>query len=129
VRAAGKLLSKPVGELEDHALAQLQFDSGTTARLACSWNLPAGCDAVIEATFYGTQGSASLRNVRGSFYDFTAEHCVGTGRRVIASDDAAWGGRTACNWIRNLGDGRGFDPAAGRLRDVSELVDRIYGRE
>jgi predicted dehydrogenase len=61
VRAAGKLLSKPVRELEDHALAQLQFDSGTTARLACSWNLPAGCDAVIEATFYGTQGSASLR--------------------------------------------------------------------
>jgi predicted dehydrogenase len=129
VRAAGKLLSKPVRELEDHALAQLQFDSGTTARLACSWNLPAGCDAVIEATFYGTHGSASLRNVRGSFYDFTAEHCVGTSRRVIASDDATWGGRTACNWIRNLRESQAFDAQAGRLHDVSKLVDRIYGRE
>jgi predicted dehydrogenase len=129
VRAAGKLLSKPVRALEDHALAQLQFDSGTTARLACSWNLPAGCDAVIEATFYGTHGSASLRNLAGSFYDFTAEHCVGTSRRVIASGDAAWGGRTACNWIRQLQESRAFDPQAERLHDVSRLVDRIYGRE
>jgi predicted dehydrogenase len=129
LRAAGKLLRKPVRELEDHALVQLQLEAGTTARLACSWRLQAGCDAVIEATFYGTRGSASLRNVRGSFYDFTVEHWVGTGRRVVASDDTAWGGRTASNWVRRLRQNRAFDPDAQRLREVSELVDRIYGRD
>jgi predicted dehydrogenase len=129
LRARGKLLPKPVRELEDHALAELQFESGVTARLACSWGLPAGCDAVIEAAFYGTHGSASLRNIGGSFYDFAADHCVGTTRRIIAAGDAAWGGRTACNWVRQLRTNPGFNPEAGRLREVSELVDRIYGRQ
>jgi predicted dehydrogenase len=128
LRAAGKLLSKPVAELEDHALVQLQLGDGTTARLACSWGLQAGCDAVIEATFYGTRGSASLRNLRGSFYDFTVEHCVGTGRRVVAHGDTGWGGRTASNWVHRLRENRSFDPEAQRLREVSELIDRVYGR-
>jgi predicted dehydrogenase len=129
LRARGKLLRKPIVQLEDHALAQLQFEGGVTARLACSWGLPAGCDAVIEAVFYGTRGSASLRNVGGSFYDFVVDHCVGTTRRIIAAGDAAWGGRTACNWVHQLRSNRGFNAEAGRLHDVSALVDRIYGRE
>ena len=34
--------------------------------------LQAGCDAVIAATFYGTEGGAAFRNVDGSFFDFVA---------------------------------------------------------
>ena len=49
-------------------------------QLACSWRLPAGRDAVIEAAFYGTGGGAALRNVDGSFYDFGAERFEGTRR-------------------------------------------------
>jgi len=128
LRADGKLLAKPLRELENHAYAELETDTGVSARMACSWNLPAGCDAVIEAVFYGTRGSASLRNVRGSFYDFVAQHCTGTTARVIAQGDTTWGGRTACNWVRQLSQDRHFNTDADRLYEVQALVDRIYGR-
>ena len=55
------------------------------AELACSWNLPAGQDAVIAASFYGTAGGAELRNVDGSFYDFVAERFRGTARETLAA--------------------------------------------
>ena len=42
----------------------------------------AGCDAVISAAFYGTQGGLALRNV-GSFYDFTTERFGGTTRQTL----------------------------------------------
>src|SRR6202043_2139043 len=69
LHAAGKLLAKPAGELEDHALAEVQFARAAPARLACSWRLPAGRHAIIEASFYGTRGAAVLHNVNGSFYE------------------------------------------------------------
>jgi hypothetical protein len=50
-------------------------------RLACSWRLQAGQEAVIAAEFYGTQGGAALRNVGGSFYDFEAARFSGTATR------------------------------------------------
>jgi predicted dehydrogenase len=128
LRATGKQLAKPLRELEDHAFVQLDLETGVTARMACSWNLPAGCEAVIEAAFYGTHGSANLRNIRGSFYDFVAQHCTGTTARILAEGDNGWGGRTACNWVRRLSGSSAFDPEAGRFQDVHALVDRIYGR-
>jgi len=128
LRADGKLLRTPLRELEDHAYAELELDTGVSARIACSWNLPAGCDAVIEAVFYGTHGSASLRNVGGSFYEFVAQHCTGTTARRIAAGDTAWGGRPACNWVRQLSTDRHFRSEATRLHEVQLLVDRIYGR-
>lgn len=60
--------------VEDFALVQLRSASGITARLACSWGTPSGCDAVSEARLFGTRGGARIRNVDGSFYDFAAEH-------------------------------------------------------
>jgi predicted dehydrogenase len=126
--AGGKLLARPIRELEDHALAELEFASGATARLACSWRLSAGQDAVIEASFYGTRGSLLLRNVGGSFYDFTVEHCEGTRRRTLAAGPDEWGGRAVNTWVRRLGIASGFDPAALRLKDVSAVIDAIYGR-
>jgi len=128
LRAGGRLLSQPARELEDHAFAQLELETGATARIACSWNLPAGCDAVVEAAFYGTRGSAMLRNIRGSFYEFVAHHCTGTAVRVLAEGDASWGGRTACEWVHRLSGNRSFNPDAARFYEVQSLVDRIYGR-
>ena len=129
LHAQGELLPKPVDVLEDHAFAELQFATGTTARLACSWRLPAGRDAVIEAAFYGTRGAAILRNLDGSFYNFVVEHCVGTTRNLIASDDSRWGGRAANAWARELSSGGRFDQQASHLHDVSVLIDAIYGRD
>ncbi|HZA99342.1 MAG TPA: Gfo/Idh/MocA family oxidoreductase, partial [Gemmatimonadales bacterium] len=73
----GKPLRKPSEVVEDFALAELELSEGTVVRLACSWNLPAGCDAVIQASFFGTRGGAMLSNVGGSFYDFRADRFRG----------------------------------------------------
>jgi predicted dehydrogenase len=128
LHAQGKLLSGPIREVEDHAVAEIQFASGCTARLACSWRLPAGREAVIQAAFYGTRGAAVLRNVAGSFYDFVAEHCTGTSRRTLAQGPDAWGGRSLCAWARQLAVSPEFDPQAERLQIVSSVIDAIYGQ-
>jgi predicted dehydrogenase len=116
------------GEVEDYAVAQIGLESGVSVRLACSWRLPAGCEAVISASFYGTQGGAGLRNVGGSFYDFTAERYHGTSSEILASPPDPWGGRAAADWAVRLSSGQRFDPAAERLVDVARVLDRLYGR-
>ena len=40
--------------VEDYAVASLDVESGANVRLACSWKLPAGCDAIINGTFTGS---------------------------------------------------------------------------
>jgi predicted dehydrogenase len=127
LHAAGRLLGRPTIELEDHALAEVQFETGTTARLACSWRLSAGRDAIIEAAFYGTRGAVVLRNVNGSFYEFVVEHCQGTSRRTLAAGPDEWGGRPVNAWARQLAVAPGFDASAERFHDVSKLIDSIYG--
>ena len=124
----GRRLGAAQGEAEDYAIATLQLSQGTVVRLACSWRLPAGCDAVISAEFYGTKGGAAFRNVNGSFYDFVADRFRGTARERLADPPDAWGGRAAARWARQLADCPGFDASAEELPRVAEVVDRIYGR-
>lgn len=126
--AAGRPLEVPEETVEDFAVASLDFASGATAQLACSWNLHGGCDAVIEFTFHGREAGATVRNVGGSFYDFTAELLRGTSREVLVSPPDPWGGRAAAEWTRQLAAGRRFDPAAFQLVEVASVVDGIYGR-
>jgi predicted dehydrogenase len=126
--AAGEPLAGRADRVEDYAAATLELASGTAVRLACSWRLQAGCDAIISAAFYGTSGGAALKNVNGSFYDFTAERYRGTARETLASPPDAWGGRAAADWATKLAAGARFDPEAERLVDVSRVLDRIYGR-
>jgi predicted dehydrogenase len=115
------------GKVEDYATAS--FVAGDAqVRLACSWRLHAGRDAVIEAAFYGTDGGAALRNVDGSFYDFAAERFSGTAaERLIAPPDA-WGGRAAAVWAEQLARDRGYNPAAEQFLHSAEVLDSIYGR-
>lgn len=113
---------------EDYAVATLTLNTGAVVRLACSWKLPAGQDAIISASLYGDRGGAGLRNVDGSFYDFTAEHFQGTARRVLASPPDPWGGRAAADWARRLAAGERFDPQVEQLISVAKVLDRIYGR-
>jgi predicted dehydrogenase len=126
--AGGAPLAAGGGQVEDYAVATLTLATGAVVRLACSWRLNAGRDAVIEAAFYGPQGGAALKNVGGSFYDFTAERYRGTASETLASPPDAWGGRAAADWARRLAAGERFDPAAERLVDVARTLDRIYGR-
>lgn len=115
------------GEVEDYAVAQ--FSAGDVqVRLACSWRLHAGREAVIEAAFYGTGGGAALRNVAGSFYDFTAERFDGTVAARLSDPPDEWGGRAAAGWAQQLAHAPGFDATAEQFVRSAQVLDRIYGR-
>ncbi len=126
--AGGAPLRDPANQVEDYAVATVTTAGGTVLRLACSWRLQAGRDAVIGASFYGTQGGAALENVDGSFYDFRAERFHGTAREPLSAPPEAWGGRAAADWARRLAAGERFDASAEHLVTVAGVMDRIYGR-
>jgi predicted dehydrogenase len=121
---------RPAGsdEAEDFCLAELDLTNGTRARLACSWFSHEGRDAVIEATFRGRDGAASMCNVLGSFYDLSAEQREGTATHTLAEPPDDWGGRAAVEWARRLGQGAGYDPAIEQALSVAGVIDRVYGR-
>jgi predicted dehydrogenase len=126
--ARGEPLRSTSHDVEDFAAAQLDLADGTVVRLACSWHLSAGCDAAIEATFYGRRGGLSFRNVGGSFFDFRAERFEGTRRHTLVEPPDDWGGRALVAWARRLAERPEYDPAAASVVDVARVVDRIYGR-
>jgi predicted dehydrogenase len=123
----GKMLTPLAEEVEDFASATFDLGDGTTVRLACSWRLQAGRDAVIEAKFFGTNGGCGLRNIDGSFYDLTAERYSGTHMHTLVSPPDDWGGRAALAWARRLTTGNGFDEDCETIVSVAETIDRIYG--
>ena len=118
----------PAAEVEDHALGHVELASGATARIACSWNLHAGTDAVIECAFYGTEGAVIMRNVDGSFYDFEARVNEGRSSTLLTSPPDAWGGRAIVEWAQRLSADRCFSEDAERYVDVARVLDLLYGR-
>lgn len=126
--SAGSPVTPGIDQVEDYGVATLTLGNGAVVRIACSWRLQAGCDAVIEAEFFGTEGGASMRNVNGSFYEFTAERFRGTSRELLTEPPDAWGGRAATAWAARLARSATYDPACERLIDVAGVIDRIYGR-
>lgn len=132
-KVKSSLLSKgiPVNrkkEVEDFAHVWMELDNDASAQLSCSWNLQAGCEAIIEASFYGTNGGLSLKNINGSFYDFQALRYWGTKTEVIAGPPDDWGGRALIRWIRNLAGGTGFNKEAECYLPSAEVIDKIYDR-
>ena len=126
--AGGDFLRERTDVVEDFASVAFGVEGGALVRLACSWNLPAGQDAVIGASFYGDRGGAGFRNLDGSFYDFTAERYRGNSRETLTAPPDAWGGRAAADWATRLAAGARFDPEAERLVEVAQVLDRLYGR-
>lgn len=129
--AQGKPLHRPGEEgtaVEDYAVARLDLETGAAVSLSCSWRLPAGCEAVIGVAFYGTHGGLALRNVAGSFYDFTTERFRGTAREVLHAPPDDWGGQAALAWARQLAVRPQFDPEIRHAVTVAEVLDALYGR-
>jgi predicted dehydrogenase len=126
--AAGEPLRQGDQRVEDYAVATLELVGGEVIRLACSWRLHAGRQAVISASFYGSEGGVAFRNVGGSFYDFVAERYTGTASTTLVPPPDDWGGRAAADWARRLAQKERFDPAVQRLVEVASVLDRIYGR-
>lgn len=115
-------------EVEDYATGELALANGVQVRIACSWNLNAGRDAIIEASLYGTKGGAQMRNEAGSFFAFSAELLKGCDRQEIASPPDDWGGRAAAEWVGKLAAGERFGGSTTGLLETARVLDRIYGR-
>ena len=115
-------------DVEDYAFAEIKLANGVTVRIACSWNLSAGRDAVIEATVYGTGAGAQMRNEKGSFFDFSADLFRGRNAERIASPPDEWGGRAAAEWVRKLAAGERFAGTTTGLLETATALDRLYGR-
>ncbi|MBV8519591.1 MAG: Gfo/Idh/MocA family oxidoreductase [Acidobacteria bacterium] len=125
-RTAARLFHHGGHAVEDYAVALMDLTSGAAMQLACSWNVSAGRDAVIGATFYGTDGAAAFHNVGGSFYDFVAEHHQKTRTTRLTEPGDAWGGGAIVDWTRRLAASRAFDPEIEHVVDVAAALDSIY---
>jgi predicted dehydrogenase len=124
----GKLLKDASAVAEDYVAAQMETSSGASIRLTCSWNLPAGRDAQIEAVFYGTKGAAAFKNVNGSFYDFKVEHYQKTLTEDVCLPPDEWGGRAVSHWADKLYISGKFDAQAEEFCSVAAVIDQIYKR-
>jgi predicted dehydrogenase len=124
--AHGELLRTLKDRVEDYATARLDLAEGTSVQIACSWKLPAGADAIIAASFYGTRGGAGLHNVNGSFYDFVADKFSGTARETLSTPPDAWGGRAIVDWVARLAAGEGYNPEIEHSCEVAAVLDAIY---
>ena len=125
--AHGRRLTAPLAEVEDFATLDADLATGARLTASCSWNLHAGCDVLIGARFFGTEGAYALTNVPGSYYDFVLQRMTGTRAETLAGYPDAWGGRALLAWVDELVTGAGFD-ARERLETVPELLDQAYGR-
>jgi predicted dehydrogenase len=113
-------------EVEDYAIAELVLANAVTARLACSWNLNAGEDAVIGAQFFGTHAGAEMRNQNGSFFDFSSDLLRGREREGLTSPPDPWGGRSAVGWLMRLSRGERFAATTTGLLQTAQTLDRLY---
>ncbi|MBD0331211.1 MAG: Gfo/Idh/MocA family oxidoreductase, partial [Chitinophagaceae bacterium] len=115
-------------EVEDYGSALLEFENDVAAQLSCSWNLNAGADAIIEASFYGANGGVALKNLNGSFYDFVAVRYWKTKTETLAQPPDNWGGRALINWIKQLSINNQYNSEAEQYFKSAEVIDKIYGR-
>lgn len=115
-------------EVEDYASVIMELENDINAQLACSWNLKAGCEAVIEASFYGTNGGVALKNVSGSFYDFTGVRNWGTQSEMLVQPPDNWGGRAMVDWVQKLSVNPDYTSESEHFIKSAKVLDRIYGR-
>lgn len=113
--------------VEDYANVLMELENDITAQLSCSWNLQAGCEAIIEASFYGTNGGVAMKNINGSFYDFVGVRHWGTKMETLVYPPDAWGGRALVDWIHQLSIDSVYKEDAENFIKSAEVLDRIYG--
>jgi predicted dehydrogenase len=114
--------------VEDYANVSMDLSTDATAQLSCSWNLAAGCEAVIEASFFGTKGGAALKNIDGSFYNFEGLRYWGTKTETVAAPPDDWGGKALLRWIQYLTTNNAYTNEAEQFLKSAEVLDKIYGR-
>lgn len=126
--AHGRRLNRHEALCEDYATATIELAGGAALRLACSWEVSLGRDAVIEVIVHGSDGAVGMRNVNGSFFDFVAEHYRGTSVTRLAAPPDAWPGRALVEWSARLASDRGYDAAVESIIPVAATLDAVLGR-
>jgi len=124
----GQRITAAENKVEDYATASIHLKTGTHVQLTCSWNLPAGQEAMISAVFYGTNGGVAFRNTGGSFYNFVAERYYGTQTQILCAPPDEWSGRAGVVWANRVAAGETFNPEAEEFTKVAAVLDLIYGR-
>lgn len=125
----GEAMAPGAEKVEDYARVTMLTERGTSIAMECSWHVSAGQDAIIEATFFGTKGGLSIKNIDGSFYHFKAEKYTGTYTETLVLPPDDWQGRAGLVWAEQLNTGKGYDPiTANEYIKTAEIIDRIYGR-
>jgi predicted dehydrogenase len=112
--------------VEDFAEAGIELESGTMIKMASSWKISAGCNAVINWTFYGTNGTICIRNVNGSFYDFITEKYNGTSRIVLNKSPQNWGDMAIREWAKKVSRKNNFDSDIENVYQVASIIDTVY---
>ena len=108
------------------AHARLDLETGATVQISCSWKSPDGCEAVLAASFFGTKGGATFRNVDGSFHEFIAERFHGSQRQTVAAGWELPDTKAIIDWTTRLArDGR-YSPHIEELATVADSLDWIY---
>jgi predicted dehydrogenase len=116
----------PPGGVEDYASGTLLLGEDRILDFACSWNLHAGQEAVIEASLFGTEGGARVSNVGGSYYDFLLERFDGTSRQILVEPPDEWGGRAITAYLRRLMQSRRYDPEVEDSLVLARTLDWLY---
>ena len=126
--AAGEPVTPGAGAVEDYGIAPLTIANGAI-RIACSWKLHAGQDAVSPHTCWAPRRRHCIRQHRRVIHPLRhptpARHCAASRSPATMRSGA---NRAAAAWANRLARGDRFDPAAEHLVTVAEVLDRIYGR-
>lgn len=102
---------------------------GPRFRVGASWNAHAGRDCDLRLTFHGTDASAEIRNLDGSFFDFELLLRSGRAEERVVLDRRRWMDRPLLDWVEGLGRGDGFDRGTRSNLAVARLLERVYARD
>lgn len=101
---------------------------GPRFRVGASWNAHAGRDCDMRLTFHGTDASAEIRNVDGSFFEFELLLRSGRSQERVVVDRRRWMDRPLRDWVEGLTRGDGFDRGTRSNLTVARLLERVYER-
>jgi predicted dehydrogenase len=114
---------------EDFAQIHFETEDHISASVACSWNLHAGCDAIIKICVHGTHGSLEMKNINGSFYNFETRFNKKTESTHLCSENGEWGSRAIKQWVDDIVNTKYSEIELNRLIQIADLIENIYKNE
>jgi predicted dehydrogenase len=104
----------------------VEVDGGIPLRLLASWQAHVGRDCDFGLVVHGSEASAEITNVNGSFHEFELLLREGRRERRVAQDRREWMDRPILDWIGRLGDAPVFDPAVRSNLALARLLGQVY---